>query len=99
MTKVENAIRNVDPTTNKRKLAKESTAEKNAASASTSNALEDGTTKDENTFERPKKKAGRKRIKNKPKKVHSTSDGYFCGAPSKWQVKIQRKILMVNNID
>lgn len=85
MTTAENGTKNIDHKTNKRKLAKEFNADKNMATASITNALDDGDiTKDDLMINRPKKKGGRKKIRNKQKKLQQRIDGFFCGAPSEF---------------
>lgn len=83
LTKIENETRSFDQKTNKRKLLKESNADKNDASANMFNALDDGDTREDTAFDRPKKKSGRKKLKNRLRKLQQRSDGFFCGAPSK----------------
>lgn len=63
---------------------KETSADKITASASTSNALDDTDAKEDIAIDRPKKKNGRKKSKNKQRKLQQRSDGFFCGAPSKY---------------
>lgn len=74
ITKVENGTKNLEHKTNKRKFAKQLNSDKNA--------LDDGDTKEDNAIDRPKKRNGRKKIKNRQKKLQQRSDGFFCGAPS-----------------
>lgn len=69
-------------------------ADKHTASSSTSNGLADENMKDDKAIDRPKKKRGRKRFKNRQKKLQQTSDDYFCGTPSKCQLKIIKNYLI-----
>lgn len=100
MTKIENSTKNFDHKPNKRKLAKELNADKSTASASIGNALDDGDTKDDLVIDRPKKKGGRKRLKNKQKKSQQKSDGFFCGAPSEYRNNTSKiyQTLLVNSL-
>lgn len=84
MSKIENETENFDHKTKKGKFGKKSSADKNTADASTLNDLDDGDTKEDNATDRPKKKNGRKKIRNRQKKLQKTSDDFFCGAPSKY---------------
>lgn len=83
-TKPIKPIKNVDNQSKKRKLSKDH-GDQNSSVASSSNAIDDPTGKDEtNAIDRPIKKGPRKGLKNKRKKLHRpANDGYFCDAPSK----------------